>query len=132
MTMSPIRCEDCGHMPHEGFKCFNMASDNDCSCDRRPSIPAPKDEEIEALLEKSLPHKHRLKQIWASSIDLFYYMQCQHCMVIYIVNRCAFNTEIAGGERMHRAFYGIPVDHDKLQPVSYPYVPPHEGAAAQA
>lgn len=37
MTMSPTRCDHCGHMPHPGLRCLNMMSDNDCSCDQRPT-----------------------------------------------------------------------------------------------
>lgn len=31
-------CPICLHQEHEGYRCLNMASDNDCSCDRRTEI----------------------------------------------------------------------------------------------
>ena len=35
------RCPKCGHAPHEGGFCLNMASDNDCDCDRRGEDARP-------------------------------------------------------------------------------------------
>lgn len=35
-------CPLCRHAEHDGYQCYNMASDNDCSCNLAPKTPLKK------------------------------------------------------------------------------------------
>lgn len=44
-------CPSCGHMPHEGRLCYNMASDNDCGCQyAAPSVGPVVEADLAAIL----------------------------------------------------------------------------------
>jgi len=94
------RCSKCRHREHDGQWCWNMDSDNDCSCDLRATLtPAPVGD-VSELVAAAQKRVDRLAELDIVSDSERYIVKLLAALTVQSAELAAAQTKLGEAEKV--------------------------------